>query len=684
MGCGSGQNSTVTQTTSPPPQVLAAYQALLNQGTAVSQLPLQQWQGPTIAGFNPTQQTAFNEINAAQGSALPYINAAQGYLGAGADNPFSQVMSWSPSTLAQFENPYTQQVTQATQNLLNEQNAEQFNQADAAAASAGAFGGDRQAVLEAQMAQQQQLAEDPTLAGLQSQGFNTAAGLLGQQQNLQLQGLEGNSWLDENAAAMEAGLGQQEQGSLLSGASSELQAGALGQQLEQEELDVPIQQFEQQQAYPFQTTNFLAGITEGAGSGMGGMGSTTSPGPSMLGQIAGLGLTGLGLYNSGLFSGSGAGSSALSAADNNAFLSSMGDAIGGYAAGGWVTGPRDRGVLAVLNRGSRALEPRRGPGGLVPPLNLGDLQDVNAAISLAGGSPVPDMGSPHGAAGLPFTAPNSTQTAGGGDNTMQTIGQLAQIAGIAAMAFSDPALKHSRGESGGALDAIRHMRVDDARYRWEPEGAERPMLMADSVEGAAPHAVAGSAPARAVNMIELVPMLVQGMKELDRRTRRRAGGLVPGHHHVGFPRTLADGGSDGDFGGDGFAVPPLEVDERPASPVISEIDTHDASDGPSLPASRGAQRAPHVIAPPRRPPQCTSALLSDPLIAIGAGMMASRSPYFLSQLGEGLQSGLRYGQLQQRLAGTQNRAAPYVDNTGATMRLIYPGGSAFDTGLGTR
>lgn len=153
-GSSGGQNSTVTSTTSPPTQVLSAYQNLINQGTAVSQLPLQQYQGPTIAGFNPTQQAAFSEVNQAQGAALPYVNAAQQYLSAGADNPFSQVMTWSPSNLSQFENPYTQQVTQATQNLLNQQNAEQFNQANAAAASSGAFGGDRESVLESQMAQQ--------------------------------------------------------------------------------------------------------------------------------------------------------------------------------------------------------------------------------------------------------------------------------------------------------------------------------------------------------------------------------------------------------------------------------------------------------------------------------------------------------------------------------------------------
>lgn len=528
MGCGSGsQNSTVTSTTSPPPQVLAAYQALLNQGTAVSQLPLQQYQGPMIAGFNPTQQTAFNEINQAQGSALPYINAAQSYLSAGADDPFSQVETFNPSTLAQYENPYTQQVTQSTQNLLNEQNAEQFNQANASAASAGAFGGDRESVLEAQMAQQQQLAEAPTLAGIQSQGFTTAAGLLGQQQNLQLQGLEGDSWLSENAAAMEGGLGQQAQGSLLSGASSELQAGALGQQLEQEELDVPMEQFAQQQSYPFQTTNFLAGITEGVGPSMGGTNSTTSPGPNLLGQIGGLGLAGLGLYNSGLFSGLSNGATSANA------LASVEDNY---------LGAMPQNIVGNIRRGGRVggfPATARAPGGLVPDLGPNDIADIERAVALASASPVSmPTASPHP---LPFSAPTTTQqTSGAGGSNLL-------------------------GDVTGILGAVR-----------------------------------------------LATML------------RHGGRLVPGHRHRGFPRALADGGDGGSN-------------------------------------------------------------LSDMLIAAGAGMMASRSPFFLSQVGDGLQSALRYGQEQQKLAAGAMRAnAPHVDTSGATLRLIYPNGGAFDTGLGTR
>lgn len=196
------------------------------------------------------------------------------------------------------------------------------------------------------------------------------------------------------------------------------------------------------------------------------------------------------------------------------------------------------------------------------------------------------------------------------------------------MAFSDPALKHERGETSDALGALRHMHVGDARYLWDRPGSERPMLMADSVERGAPHAVAGSAPTRAIKPLELIPLLVQGVKELDRRTRRRAAGgrLMPGHHHHDVPRMLADGGDGGTGAG---------------------------------------------------------SLLDDPLVQVGAGMLASRSPFPLQQLGEGLEAGIKGQQAAEIRSHEQKRVdAPRIDTTGGTMRLVYPDGRVFDTGLG--
>ncbi|HWI26495.1 MAG TPA: hypothetical protein VN668_05955 [Stellaceae bacterium] len=647
MGCGSGggQSSTVTQTTSPPPQVLAAYQNLLNLGNTVASQPLQQWQGPTIAGFNPTQQAAFSEINQAQGSALPYVNAAQGYLSAGAAPAFPSVMQWNPGNLAQFENPYTAQVTQATQNLLNEQNAEQFNQARGQAASAGAFGGDREAVLESQMAQQQALAEAPTLAGIQSQGFNTAAGLLGQQQNLQLQGMEGDAWRAANAAAMEAGLGNQAQGSLLSGASTELQAGALGQQLQQEEMNVPIGQFLQQQSYPFQTTNFLAGLTEGVGGAMGGNSSTTTPGPSMLGQIGGLGLAGLGAYGQGV---------------QNGWWGGLG---GGGASVGMPGGDSTGAMFSGMNfsgfsrRGGRIAFPsiRRDVGGFVPAFDAGfgatdttlglsssDIADIDRAVSLAGASPVTAGSAVLGTPGISIPKPP------------------APVMGGTTTSTSNPSNSSSGGGGwGGALKG--GMSGASAGSMFGPWGAV--------IGGALGAIIGGTSSSRGGKVPGHVTM----------------GEFLPAHPHASLPRAFADGGglddlppidtaSDvGDYddgsvflGDDGGSIlPPHPV------PGVGVSAT-----GSGFPAasSRAAGFPIWVSVPDRAEPRSGigSGDLDNFLIRVGAGMMASRSPFFLTQLGQGLQAGLS--------ALPSSRAtSPRVDDSGPYLRLLYPGGRSFDT-----
>jgi hypothetical protein len=224
------------------------------------------------------------------------------------------------------------------------------------------------------MAQQQALAEDPTLANIESQGFTGAEQELNTQQQLELQGGEGSSWLAENAAGLESGLGTTAQNSLLSGASAEMQAGGLGQQLQQEELQVPEGNFQLEQQFPYAVTNWLAGITEGAAAGEGGTSSTTYPGPSTLSQIAGLGTTGLGAYGIGSqlgWWGSGSGLSDAGFLAGDEGLGAMGFTPASALAGG----------LIAVRRGGRTgfPGPARDSGGFVPPAPASD--DYSSALA---------------------------------------------------------------------------------------------------------------------------------------------------------------------------------------------------------------------------------------------------------------------------------------------------------------
>jgi len=87
----------------------------------------------------------------------------------------------------------------------------------------------------------------------------------------------------------------------LTGAGAQLNAGTLQQQLNQSALNVPYQQYQQQQAYPYQQAQWLANTSLGLGQGMGGSSSTTQPGPDgtsqALGNIIGIAGTAASIFS---------------------------------------------------------------------------------------------------------------------------------------------------------------------------------------------------------------------------------------------------------------------------------------------------------------------------------------------------------------------------------------------------
>lgn len=289
---GKGTN-TVTQNSQPPAAVLQNYTNLTNQANNLAQQPLQQYSGPLVAGFTPFQQEAFNTIEHSQNISAPYINAAA-QLASSASAPINP-MPVGTADINKYLSPYTQDVVNATQDEFNNQNAIQNQSVVGNAIQNGAWGGDRSAVAQGILANQQKLAQSPVIAGLYNTGFNTALGEANVQQQANIGAQEASGWLGENAGFALGNLGQEAQSTALTGASSLLSAGGLQQALEQEKLNIPYEQFAQGQAYPWQVLGQAANIAEGLGGASGGTSSTTSPGPSVLGQVAGAGLTGLGI-----------------------------------------------------------------------------------------------------------------------------------------------------------------------------------------------------------------------------------------------------------------------------------------------------------------------------------------------------------------------------------------------------
>lgn len=278
-------SSTTTSQSGPPPQVMSAYTNLINQATAQAAKPLQQYTGPMVAGFTPTQQNAFTTINNAQGTASPYINSAVALTASGASPITPQ--TFNPNAVGQYMSPYTQNVVNATEAQFANTNAQQQNALTGNAISHGAWGGDRAGVASAALSGQQQLSEAPTIAGLENQNYSQALQEFNQQQQAQIGAQEASGWLQENAGFGMGSLGNEALNTTLTGANAQLGIGSLQQQLAQENLNVPYEQYLQQQAYPYQNLSWLGGLTEGIGSQMGGQSSTTTPPPNSGSQIAG-------------------------------------------------------------------------------------------------------------------------------------------------------------------------------------------------------------------------------------------------------------------------------------------------------------------------------------------------------------------------------------------------------------
>lgn len=269
--CGSKGTSTSTNSYSPPPEMAANYKMLSDRAKSVANTPFQPYTGEMIAGLSPTEQAGISNVNAASNLAQPYYQAAAGYEQAGA-TPFSQ------QALNQYMSPYLNNVVGSTMANLNETNAQQRQQLLGNSISQGAFGGDRSGIAQAELARQQNLASGQTLANVLQGGYNQA---LGQFNASNAQNLATGQSLGQ--------LGTAAQNSGLQGSQAQIGAGGVQRGIQQAQDVANQQQFQASQAYPYQTTQYLANLLLGIGGQSGGTALTSTPqgniGTSLLGGL---------------------------------------------------------------------------------------------------------------------------------------------------------------------------------------------------------------------------------------------------------------------------------------------------------------------------------------------------------------------------------------------------------------
>jgi len=256
--------STVTQREAPGVEArkLSLYDEAARLASSPVNLPAVQ-----VAPISGIEQAAITQAGQT-GVGAPTVGAGIGSL----------LTAQQAPNISQFLNPFQSFVTDEITRQANIAT----NRLGAQAVGAGAFGGARQGIAEAEIERARQANIGQALAG----GFQTALGAAQTQRQQQL------------AAGQALGqLGAQQQAMSLADIQAQLQAGALQRGIGQQQLTAQRQTALQRAYEPFQRIEFLKGIMTNLPTTQSTITATTAPGANPLGQTLGAGLGAYSAYN---------------------------------------------------------------------------------------------------------------------------------------------------------------------------------------------------------------------------------------------------------------------------------------------------------------------------------------------------------------------------------------------------
>ena len=256
--------STVTQREAPGVEArkLSLYDEAARLASSPVNLPALQ-----VAPISGIEQAAITQAGQT-GVGAPTVGAGIGSLLTAQQTP----------NIQQFLNPFQSFVTDEITRQANIAT----NRLGAQAVGAGAFGGARQGIAEAEIERARQANIGQSLAG----GFQTALGAAQTQRQQQL------------AAGQALGqLGAQQQAMSLADIQAQMQAGALQRGIGQQQLTAQRQTALQRAYEPFQRIEFLKGIMTNLPTTQSTITASTAPGANPLGQALGAGLGAYSAYN---------------------------------------------------------------------------------------------------------------------------------------------------------------------------------------------------------------------------------------------------------------------------------------------------------------------------------------------------------------------------------------------------
>ena len=260
-----GATGSTSQTALPDWYTNYAKQLLTNQ-QAVSNTPYTTYQGPRVAGFNPTQNAGFEQTKTAATSYVPGLQQAADVTGqqvgrsalTAAQPYFTEAGKTSTANIGEYMNPYIGDVV----NRIGEVGARSLFENVLPGISdrmigAGGFGGTRQAELTGRGIREAIEGISAEQAKALSGGYSEA--LTASAADLARQGTLGTAAADiygrDTAAGLEtakqlADLAAQKQALGLTGAAATTGVGTAQQDLTQKNYDVAYADFLRSQGYP--------------------------------------------------------------------------------------------------------------------------------------------------------------------------------------------------------------------------------------------------------------------------------------------------------------------------------------------------------------------------------------------------------------------------------------------------
>ena len=265
-GGGGTQSGSSVVTQREAPGVEARKLSLYDQAAKLASQPvsLPAIQVAPLSGIEQAGITQAGQTGVGAGTVGAGITALQG--------------AQAAPNISQFFNPFQSFVTDE----ITRQAQIATNRLGAQAVGAGAFGGARQGIAEAEI----ERARLANIGQAQAQGFQTALSAAQTQRQQQLA-----------AGAALGQLGAQQQAMSLADIQAQLQAGALQRGLGQAALDAQRQTALQRAYEPFQRIEFLKGIMTNLPTTQSTLTATTAPGANPVGQALGAGLGAYSAYN---------------------------------------------------------------------------------------------------------------------------------------------------------------------------------------------------------------------------------------------------------------------------------------------------------------------------------------------------------------------------------------------------